>query len=423
MERLTQYLPKGRIWSFVGLVLALLLFFTSLELLQEGFQLMGEGAAETLLATTRNPITGFFVGILATSLLQSSSTTTTLTVGLVAAGTINAAAAIPVMLGANIGTSVTNTIVSLGHVNNREEFQRAFTGSLVLDYFNIVAAVIFLILEIFFNVLSWPATQLTNVLTGIGAINLFDPIDIIVEPIAEFIIGVTQETGWIVLILAIALLYVSIRSLVKALTGVLDQDLEQKVKKYLFGSPWVAMLFGLAITIAVQSSSITTSVIVPLLALGILVAMQALPYFLGANIGTSTTALIAALALATDGDAEGTASLMVALVHMVFDIFAIILLFTIPKIRAFPVKLAERTVGWFTKGRVAAIAYIGIVFYLLPLGVIWFTRDLDMLAFYEPTVPQQVKALKEGQTSQTNGTEQTHNRKGQSNGENNNQQN
>jgi sodium-dependent phosphate cotransporter len=131
MNRISQALPQGRIWKIIGLILALLIFFVSLELLGDAFQLLGEGVAEGLLAATSNPIVGLFTGILATTLLQSSSTTTSLTVALVASGNIDTTAAIPVMLGANIGTSVTNTIVALGHVNNREEFQRAFTGSLI----------------------------------------------------------------------------------------------------------------------------------------------------------------------------------------------------------------------------------------------------------------------------------------------------
>ncbi|MBD0267947.1 MAG: hypothetical protein ICV77_06600 [Cyanobacteria bacterium Co-bin8] len=105
------------------------------------------------------------------------------------------------------------------------------------------------------------------------------------------------------------LLYFALRGMVKFLKAILDADLQEKVKKYLFGSPWKAMAFGLVITIAVQSSSITTSVIIPLIALGVVVALQALPYFLGANIGTSTTALIAALALSSDGNTEGVAAL------------------------------------------------------------------------------------------------------------------
>lgn len=395
MERLTRALPKGGVWNIVGLLLALIFFFTSLDLLGEAFELMGDNAAEALLASTANPITGFFTGILATTLVQSSSTTTSLTVALVAAGTITPQAAIPVMLGANIGTSVTNTIVALGHFKNKEEFKRAFTGSMVLDYFNIIAAVIFLVIEIFTRLLSWSATGLTNLLTGTGAINLFSPLDYVVDPISEFVVGLTQETGWIVLIIAFALLYFSLRALVKVLKAILDEDLQEKVKKYLFGSWWQAMLFGLVITIAVQSSSITTSVVVPIIALGVVIAMQALPYFLGANIGTSTTALLAALSLSSDGSAEGIASLTVAWVHMVFDIYAIALLYPIKYTRKLPVWLAEKSADFVTASRVAAIGYIAVIFYLLPFGAIWLTRDWQVATFYDPVVPQEVEQLQQ----------------------------
>lgn len=405
MERFTRALPSGGLWNILGLILALVLFFTSLDLLGESFELMGEDAAQTLLATTANPIVAFFVGILATTLVQSSSTTTSLTVALVASGNLAPVAAIPVMLGANIGTSVTNTIVALGHFRNREEFKQAFTGSMVLDYFNIIAALIFLPLELFTRILSWSATQLTNILTGVGAVELFSPLDIIVDPIANFIIGLTQETGWIVLIIAFGLLYFSLKTLVKVLKAILDQDLQEKVKKYLFGSWWQAMLFGLAITIAVQSSSITTSLIVPLIALGVVTAIQSLPYFLGANIGTSTTALLAALSLARDGGIEGTASLMVALVHMVFDLYAIALLFPFKKIREIPVWLAERSAKWVTKGRIIAIAYIAIVFYLLPFAGVWATRDWEVATFYQPVVPEEVEALRNKSDASSTGGE------------------
>lgn len=407
MKSLTQFLPEGKIWKFVGLLLALIIFFTSLELLGDAFELLGEGVAETLIAATANPLAGVFVGILATTLVQSSSTSTSLTVALVAGGTLSAAAAIPIMLGANIGTSVTNTIVALGHFHNKDEFKRAFTGALVLDYFNIIAVALFIPLELFFNVLSWPATQLTNMLVGMGAIDLFSPIDVIVEPIADFIVGLTQETGWIVLIVAFGLLYFALRSLVKILKAILDEDLEQKVKKYLFGSWWQAMGFGLVITVAVQSSSITTSVIVPLLALAVVAALQVLPYFLGANIGTSTTALIAALSLASDGSAAGIASLLVAMVHMVFDILAIILLFPIKKVREIPVWLARKTAKWLTSSRFIAIGYIALVFYLLPFGAAWATNDWEVATFYEPVVPEQIQGevvtdLEEAQQQELN---------------------
>ncbi|MBF2073802.1 MAG: Na/Pi symporter [Synechococcales cyanobacterium C42_A2020_086] len=416
MNRLTSALPRGRVWNIVGLLLALLIFFVSLELLGDGFQLLGEDAAEALLATTRNPITGVFTGILATTLLQSSSTTTSMTVALVAAGAIDTAAAIPVMLGANIGTSVTNTIVALGHIRNHEEFVRAFKGAMVLDFFNIIAVLIFLPLELTTNILSWSATQLTNAVVGMGGTELFDPLGFIVDPIAELIVNLTGETGWLVLIIAIALLYLGLRSLVKALKAILNDDLKEKIKKYLFKTPWQAMLFGLVITVAVQSSSITTSVIIPLIALAVVATMQALPYFLGANIGTSTTALLAGLALAGNGDAESIAALNVAWVHMIFDIYAIILLFPIHKIRHIPVWLAERAAEFVAQGRAVAVAYVALVFYLIPFGLIWTTQDLEVAQFYEPTVPQEVQELQTAQDNEAESSEEVQDALGGSNG-------
>jgi sodium-dependent phosphate cotransporter len=318
-----------------------------------------------------------------------------LTVALVAAGQLSVAAAIPVMLGANIGTSVTNSIVALGHFNNKDEFKRAFTDAMVLDYFNIIAAIIFIIIEIYTRLLSWSATGLTNALVGVGVIELFDPLDFIVDPIVNFIVGVNQDTGWIVLIVAFILLYTALRGLVKALRAILNDDLEEKVKKYLFGSWWQAMLFELVITVAVQSSSITTSVIVPIIALGVVVAMTSLPYFLGANIGTSTTALIAAMSLAADGNPEGVASLTVAWVHMVFDLYAIALVYPIKYTRRLPVWLAEKSADFVTAGRVSVIGYIAALFYLLPFGAIWLTQDWQVAEFYEPVVLPEVEHLQQ----------------------------
>jgi sodium-dependent phosphate cotransporter len=94
-------------------------------------QVFSIGLAEELLSNSAAPLIGLFIGILATSLIQSSSTTTPLVVGMVAVGTFGddpilaVSAANPYIMGANIGTSVTNTIVSLGHIVNKNEFKRA----------------------------------------------------------------------------------------------------------------------------------------------------------------------------------------------------------------------------------------------------------------------------------------------------------
>ncbi|WP_143755486.1 hypothetical protein [Gloeocapsopsis sp. IPPAS B-1203] len=132
--------------------------------------------------------------------------------------------------------------------------------------------------------------------------------------------------------------------------------------------------------------------------------MTSLPYFLGANIGTSITALIAAMSLASDGSAEGVASLTVAWVHMVFDLYAIALLYPTKYTRKLPVWLAEKSANFVTAGRVAAIGYIALIFYALPFGAIWLTQDWEVAEFYQPIVPPEVEQLKQEAAS---GDEQT----------------
>jgi uncharacterized membrane protein len=132
----------------------LFVFFLSLDLLGQAFGLFGRGLAATLVERTSNPFVGLFIGILGTALAQSSSTTTSLTVALVAAGALTIEGAIPIIMGANIGTSVTNTLVSLAHVTRRSEFERAFAGATVHDLFNAMTVLIVFPLELMTGFLS-----------------------------------------------------------------------------------------------------------------------------------------------------------------------------------------------------------------------------------------------------------------------------
>ncbi|GIS36095.1 MAG: hypothetical protein Ct9H90mP7_1030 [Candidatus Neomarinimicrobiota bacterium] len=138
----------------------LYLFLVSIGMIGSAFKGLGRGFAESLFQSQASPFIGLFIGILATGLIQSSSTTTSLVVGMVAAGTFGndpklaVAAAVPYIMGANIGTSITNTIVSLGHIVNREEFKRAFSASVVHDFFNILAVVVIFPFEVIFGVIS-----------------------------------------------------------------------------------------------------------------------------------------------------------------------------------------------------------------------------------------------------------------------------
>ncbi|XP_063693949.1 sodium-dependent phosphate transport protein 2B-like [Bolinopsis microptera] len=98
-----------------------------------------------------NPIVGLMLGVLVTVLVQSSSTSTSIIVAMIAAGILELTPAINIIMGANIGTTVTNTIVSMGQSMDRKQFRRSFAGATVHDCFNWLCVAVFLPLEALFH--------------------------------------------------------------------------------------------------------------------------------------------------------------------------------------------------------------------------------------------------------------------------------
>lgn len=363
--------PATVLLQVLALLGVLFVFFVSLEMMGGAFKLMGRGFAEGLLTTTRNPLIALFTGILATSLVQSSSTVTTLTVGLVASGVLTVENAIPVIMGANIGTTVTNTIVSMGHITRPEEFRRAMAGATVHDFFNWLTVLILLPLELIFGVLSKPAAALTSGMAGVGGTELLSPLKVIVKPVAGGIQDLLFENGVIILIVGLALLFLALRYLVVILKALVLGRSEGVLHKYIFGNPLMAMLTGVVLTILVQSSSVTTSLVVPMIGAGILTVRQVFPYMLGSNVGTTITALLAALAFSagTTGDAAtaAQAGLTIAFVHVMFNVFGILLIYPFKFLREIPIRMAEFIGDLAFKNRFYAIAYLIGLFYVLPL--------------------------------------------------------
>ena len=379
----------------LALFAVLVLFFTSLELMGDSFKLMGKGFAETLLTMTSNPFVGLFIGILATSLVQSSSTVTTLTVSIVAGGGLDIAGAIPIIMGANIGTSVTNTIVSLGSVTRKEEFRRAMAGATVHDFFNFLAVATLFPLELMFKFVSTPAAYLTDALADVGGTQLLSPVKEVTEPVANLVISTAGENGIIVLIVGLLFLFISLRFLVKLLKSLVLGRSEQFLHRYIFGQPFVSLLFGIALTFLVQSSSITTSLTVPLVGAGILTVAQIYPFVLGANVGTTMTAIVAALVLASSGapgtaeSLQGIAALKVAFAHLFFNIYGILLFLPIKRLRNIPIRLSEKLGDLAVKNRSYAIGYIVAVFFLLPMATIFATRGIEFT--YDPPKPERLE--------------------------------
>ena len=357
----------------------LYLFLVSIGMIGTGFKGLGRGFAEQLMSSNAAPLIGLFIGILATSLIQSSSTTTSIVVGMVAAGTfgedpiVAVTTAIPYIMGANIGTSITNTIVSMGHIVNKNEFRRAFEASIVHDFFNVLSVLILFPLQLYFGVISKTANWMASLFLGAGTFTFKSPVKMMTKPAVDAINNFFKmqdiiNHNWLLIFAALILLFISLRYLTVLIRSLVMERLEAFFDSHIFKTWLRAMAFGAFITILVQSSSITTSLVVPLAGAGILQLRQIFPYTLGANIGTTITALLASLVAGTH------APLAVAFGHLAFNIYGILLIWPIEKIRNIPIKMSEKFAAVAVRNRMIPMVYILVAFFLIPLTLIFIVR-------------------------------------------------
>jgi sodium-dependent phosphate cotransporter len=326
---------------------------------------MGKGFAESIFDVTTNPVVGLFIGILATAVIQSSSTSTSIVVGLAGAGILSIENAVPVIMGANIGTSVTNTIVSLAHLSHKEEFRKAFAGSTVHDFFNICSAIVLLPLEVYFGIISKSAIFIQDHTFGFGGLKFVSPIAVISKPVAKYIAHILGDIGWLSAIASIILLFIALRYIVKTLKSLVLARVERFFQRYIFRTPVLGFILGVALTVMVQSSSITTSLVIPLIGAGVISLHQIFPYVLGANIGTTVTAFLASFALGSPQ------AVSIAFAHLMFNIYGIAVFWPLKRI---PIFLAEKLAEHVQRNRLVAAIYIIFTFFVLPGLIIFILR-------------------------------------------------
>lgn len=415
----------ARIFGGLCVVLFFLYWFIfGLDLLGTGAKVLTGCLAGGLFKDDMNPIAGLMVGILCTVLLQSSSTTTSIIVSLVGADAIAVKAAIYMIMGANIGTSVTNTIVAMGQMGDGDQLERAFAGATVHDMFNYLSVLILLPLELITGYLYRITSAMVKNYTPQEGEIWGGPLDVIIDPLSHLVIkenknvikdiakgtspdcsvyypvecngtatyqhcnkegrigliscikdtgacpaffqeGATQNddqvSGGVVLFLGLVILCISLVCLVMVLQKMLLGASRRVIYKATNVNGYLAMVVGLVITVFVQSSSVTTSVLTPFCGLGLIRLEQMYPLTLGANIGTTVTALLAAIVSASQD------ALQVALAHLMFNITGIIIWYPLPVMRKVPVTLATQ-LGKFTRWwRGFPLLYLAIMFFLIPV--------------------------------------------------------
>ncbi|TDI51575.1 MAG: sodium dependent phosphate transporter [Acidobacteria bacterium] len=368
-------------WNETAVRLGLTLFFLYLFLigvksLEKGISSFGSDFVDQVFSSVANPIAGLAAGVLATVLVQSSSVTTATIVGLVGAGVLSIETAVPMVMGANIGTTVTNTLASLGHVRQSAYFQRAFAAATVHDYFNLLSVAILLPLEVAFGLISRIANSFANLVgdilpeVGSGSSLIKSAINAPVSWMADTIesLGWSGAEGAILLGVGIGLIFLALWMITRQMKAVMSGRIENAINGVLSkGAGAGALLVGLVMTVAVQSSSITTSILVPLVAAGVLTLRNAFPVTLGANLGTTVTALLASIA------ADSSDALVIALAHVTFNILGILIFYPWPRMRRIPIMLAERTGEAAVKRKSVVAVYVIGLFIVAPVAILLIT--------------------------------------------------
>jgi len=363
-----------------GILLVLYVFLAAVKLMGGGFKGMGKEFADQLIKTTSNPFIGLFVGILVTSVVQSSSLTTSIVVGMVASGTLSVSCAIPIVMGANIGTTVTSTLVSLGFVTRKEEFRRAFSCATMHDFFNLLCVIILLPSELItrrlFGGAGWmqrTAEAAREIFAGSGETEFASPVKAALKPLVHalkelvhMIVGDGTAGAWGQVVLALGLLFFALWAITKLMKSLVLSKLEAVLDRTIGRNALLGFVFGILVTAIVQSSSITTSMLVPLAGAGVMQPYNIFPITVGANLGTTVTALLAALG-------GGPAGLTIALVHLLFNLMGALIFVPIPAMRRIPVGLADRLGSFTLKSRWYAVLYVATVFFAIPCALIFLT--------------------------------------------------
>jgi len=366
------------ILQWLAIAMLVYLLISSVGMIGTGFKGATKGQAADLFQFATNPFMGLIIGILATAMIQSSSTVTAIIVGLVAGG-LPVETAVPMIMGANIGTTITNTIVSLGHVRKKKEFRRAFAAATVHDFFNVMAVVIFLPIEILFHPLENLGGYFARMFVGgenmsVKGLNFIKPATKpVIDAFTDLSHMISENATYILLIIfGILIIFLAITVIGKLLKKLMVGRAKVIMHNAIGKGPVTGIISGAVITVMVQSSSTTTSLMVPLAGLGVFRLKQIYPFTLGANIGTTITALLATTAISGE---TAVFALQIALVHLFYNSSAVLLIYGVKNLRKIPIRGALWLARIATERKVIVLLYIVGVFFALPAALILITNQ------------------------------------------------
>lgn len=318
---------------------------------------------ESILSYALDPFVGLFIGLLFTAIIQSSSTTSTMVVAMVATGTISIEEAIPIIMGANIGTTLTSTIVALSFIADKRAFRKGVSAGIIHDFYNIILVLILFPLEYYYSFLSRLSIGISEAIAGESGFKSGDKMNRMMDfGLSEKIVGLINN-NIVALVVCFILLFISIKLLTNVIKKTVIGDSKNRLRKFVFNRPFKSFGWGVLITSAIQSSSVSTSLLVPLVATEKIRLKNAFPFIIGANLGTTITALIAA-------SFNSEVAMSIAFTHLIFNFFGAILFMSISFLRNGLVKFIKKIGIVLSRKRIVGLAYIIITFFLLPFILI-----------------------------------------------------
>ncbi len=365
----------GATVRWAGVIGAVFMMIMAVYLILDGAFGIGSNGVAQLFNLAANPIIGLLIGILATATIQSSTTVTALTVTAVGTGGISVTVAIPIILGANIGTTITASIVAFSYIGNRSSFRRAFASASLHTWFNTLFGLAAFLLELAFHPLSRFSNMVSDSVVGEnpseagrGLFQLYSPLINAVG--VDGLLGslFDRRLAAVFAILVGTLLVLAAIRFINAQLSVLTAATTRTLLERSSGaSNALGVTSGALVTMAVNASSVTVSSLLPFAVARTLTMREALSVTLGANVGTTLMSLLAALAVP---GTLGTLAVQAALVHVIFNVAGTMLVLICPPLQNRIIALAELSGRVAVRGYSMAAAAMAGGYFVLPALVI-----------------------------------------------------
>ncbi|WP_096460263.1 Na/Pi symporter [Corynebacterium suranareeae] len=372
----------GKLVRSLLVILSILVIIIGINLILDGVYGFGTFSTTQMYQVAKDPLIGVLIGILATALVQSSTTTTTLTVTAVGTGIVSVPVAIPIILGANIGTTITAMLVAFSYMGERREFKQAFTVAAMHVWFNVLVVMFLFIVEQLFHpfrtISGAIATQITEQ-TG-GSLPTSDVMTKVFEPLIEILgmnglIGLIDNqsiaavvcliVGTLFILFAVRAMSSQIRTITAAtVTSIMDKVInpENSPKARILSNFW-SFILGILFTLMVTASSVTVASMQPVAVSGVVKQKPLLGVILGANVGTTVTAMFATFAIVND---QGEFAIQAALIHVIVNLTGALMVLCIPQLANAIVHLSEKTARFAARSYSVTVATIGSLYILIP---------------------------------------------------------